>query len=174
MPCLPAARSRFGRPRKHRRSDGRFGPHWPGEYVRVMHFRHRGRHGRGDARQGDGSLLHHQGTGQGDGAGFVHGARPRRAIRRPAAHRQQPGVGTTVELWLPRAKTDAVSLVRSAERPAAPAPATGLLAVLIVDDDLLVLTGTAALIEDLGHVAIEVPSGPRRSPCSLRARPKST
>ncbi len=30
--------------------------------------------------------------------------------------------------------------------------------MLIVDDDLLVLTGTAALIEDLGHVAIEVPS----------------
>jgi signal transduction histidine kinase/ActR/RegA family two-component response regulator len=67
------------------------------------------------------------------------------------------GVGTTVELWLPRAKTDAVSLVRSAER-ASPAPATASWRVLIVDDDLLVLTGTAALIEDLGHVAIEVPS----------------
>jgi CheY-like chemotaxis protein len=68
-----------------------------------------------------------------------------------------PGVGTTVELWLPRAKTDAVSLVRSAER-ASPAAATASWRVLIVDDDLLVLTGTAALIEDLGHVAIEVPS----------------
>jgi CheY-like chemotaxis protein len=68
-------------------------------------------------------------------------------------------VGTTVELWLPRAKTDAVSLVRSAER-AVPAPASAATSrrVLIVDDDLLVLTGTAALIEDLGHVAVEVPS----------------
>jgi CheY-like chemotaxis protein len=70
-----------------------------------------------------------------------------------------PSVGTTVELWLPRAKTDAVSLVRNVERPApAPAPGTTSWRVLIVDDDLLVLTGTAALIEDLGHIAIEVAS----------------
>jgi CheY-like chemotaxis protein len=31
--------------------------------------------------------------------------------------------------------------------------------VLIVDDDHLVLTGTAALVEDLGHTAIEAHSG---------------
>jgi CheY-like chemotaxis protein len=31
--------------------------------------------------------------------------------------------------------------------------------VLIVDDDLLVMTGTAAMIEDLGHTSIEAHSG---------------
>jgi CheY-like chemotaxis protein len=68
-----------------------------------------------------------------------------------------PNVGTVVELWLPRAMTNAVSLVRSADR-STPSPASKAYRVLIVDDDLLVLTGTAALIEDLGHAAIEVPS----------------
>jgi len=97
------------------------------------------------------------GKGTGLGLSMVHGlaAQSGGQLRIVSA----PSVGTTVELWLPRAKTEAVSLVRSAERPAAPpVPATASWRVLIVDDDLLVLTGTAALIEDLGHVAIEVPS----------------
>jgi signal transduction histidine kinase len=97
------------------------------------------------------------GKGTGLGLSMVHGlaAQSGGQLRIISA----PGVGTTVELWLPRAKTDAVSLVRSAERPTpAPAIATTSWRVLIVDDDLLVLTGTAALIEDLGHVAIEVAS----------------
>jgi CheY-like chemotaxis protein len=68
-----------------------------------------------------------------------------------------PDCGTTVELWLPRAKTSAVTLVRSTERPPAPA-ALRPCKVLIVDDDLLVLNGTAALVEDLGHTAIEAQS----------------
>jgi signal transduction histidine kinase len=95
------------------------------------------------------------GKGTGLGLSMVHGlaAQSGGQLRIVSA----PGVGTTVELWLPRANTDAVSLVRSADRPQ-PAAATASWRVLIVDDDLLVLTGTAALIEDLGHVAIEVPS----------------
>jgi CheY-like chemotaxis protein len=70
-----------------------------------------------------------------------------------------PGAGTTVHLWLPRAKAAADQSARHIERlkpaPVAPQPCR----VLIVDDDLLVLTGTAALIEDLGHTAIEAHSG---------------
>ena len=95
------------------------------------------------------------GKGTGLGLSMVHGLAAQSGGQLRIV--STPGVGTTVELWLPRAKTDAVSLVRSAERPP-PAPATASWRVLIVDDDLLVLTGTAALIEDLGHVAIEVPS----------------
>jgi signal transduction histidine kinase len=95
------------------------------------------------------------GKGTGLGLSMVHGLAAQSGGQLRIV--STPGVGTTVELWLPRAKTDAVSLVRSAER-ASPAPATASWRVLIVDDDLLVLTGTAALIEDLGHVAIEVPS----------------
>jgi signal transduction histidine kinase len=97
------------------------------------------------------------GKGTGLGLSMVHGLAAQSGGQLRII--STPGVGTTVELWLPRAKTEAVSLVRSAERPSpAPATATASWRVLIVDDDLLVLTGTAALIEDLGHVAIEVPS----------------
>jgi len=97
------------------------------------------------------------GKGTGLGLSMVHGLAAQSGGQLRIV--STPGVGTTVELWLPRAKTEAVSLIRSAERPApAPAAPTASWRVLIVDDDLLVLTGTAALIEDLGHVAIEVPS----------------
>jgi signal transduction histidine kinase/CheY-like chemotaxis protein len=97
------------------------------------------------------------GKGTGLGLSMVHGLAAQSGGQLRIV--STPGIGTTVELWLPRAKTDAVSLVRGAERPApATATATASWRVLIVDDDLLVLTGTAALIEDLGHVAIEVPS----------------
>jgi signal transduction histidine kinase len=70
-----------------------------------------------------------------------------------------PERGTTVELWLPRANTSAVSLPRGIERQAPPPVPLRLCRVLVVDDDLLVLNGTAALIEDLGHTAIEAQSG---------------
>ena len=95
------------------------------------------------------------GKGTGLGLSMVHGLAAQSGGQLRIV--STPGVGTTVELWLPRSKTDAVSLVRTSERPV-PAPATASWRILIVDDDLLVLTGTAALIEDLGHVAIEVPS----------------
>src|SRR3984957_10044978 len=95
------------------------------------------------------------GKGTGLGLSMVHGLAAQSGGQLRIV--STPGVGTTVELWLPRSKTDAVSLVRTSERPG-PAPATASWRILIVDDDLLVLTGTAALIEDLGHVAIEVPS----------------
>jgi signal transduction histidine kinase/ActR/RegA family two-component response regulator len=69
----------------------------------------------------------------------------------------EPDAGTTIDLWLPRATTSAVSVTRAA-------PATHLLPhtepckVMIVDDDLLVMTGTAAMIDDLGHTSIEAHS----------------
>jgi signal transduction histidine kinase len=68
----------------------------------------------------------------------------------------QPGVGTRVELWLP------VSRQAAADRPRPTTPE--LVAeiapcrVLVVDDDPIVASGTVAMLEDLGHVAMEVPS----------------
>jgi signal transduction histidine kinase len=96
------------------------------------------------------------GKGTGLGLSMVHGlaAQSGGLLRIDSA----PGIGTTVALWLPRAKSDTASAARTIERlrPAfTPKPCR----VLIVDDDLLVLTGTAALIEDLGHTAIEAHSG---------------
>ena len=69
----------------------------------------------------------------------------------------QPGAGTVVELWLPKAKTAPTPALRTAEAP----PPNGALTpckVLIVDDDVLVMTGTSAMIQDLGHTPIEAHS----------------
>ncbi len=97
------------------------------------------------------------GKGTGLGLSMVHGLTAQSGGQLRIV--STPSVGTTVELWLPRANTEPVSLVRGPERPPpTPATATASWRVLIVDDDRLVLTGTAALIEDLGHVAIDVPS----------------
>jgi CheY-like chemotaxis protein len=71
----------------------------------------------------------------------------------------EPNVGTIVELWLPKATTAAATLVRSVETSLPLAPATEPCTVLIVDDDTLVMTGTAAMILDLGHTAVEAHSG---------------
>jgi CheY-like chemotaxis protein len=71
----------------------------------------------------------------------------------------EPNQGTTVDLWLPRTASSPAELAPSIG-PVAPAPSVAPCAVLVVDDDLLVLTGMAAMIEDLGHMAIEAHSGP--------------
>jgi len=64
--------------------------------------------------------------------------------------------GTTVELWLP------VSQAEPVERPRLATPMLvkegRCCRVLVVDDDPIVLAGTAAMLEDLGHVATEVDS----------------
>jgi CheY-like chemotaxis protein len=96
------------------------------------------------------------GKGTGLGLSMVHGlAAQSGGLLRISS---EPARGTTIELWLPVAK--------SAAQPAADqAPAllaasyAGPCTVLVVDDDLLVLTGTSAMIEDLGHTAIEAHSG---------------
>lgn len=69
----------------------------------------------------------------------------------------EPGKGSRVDLWLP-ATFDA-ALDRQA-RPELPDATTGRsLRVLLVDDDVLVSTGTAAMLEDLGHIVREANSG---------------
>jgi signal transduction histidine kinase len=66
------------------------------------------------------------------------------------------GIGTTVELWLPICREGDV---RSAEVPT-PSGATcpRSLQVLVVEDDEMVAAGTLAMLEDLGHAAIEANS----------------
>src|SRR6202012_1545997 len=71
----------------------------------------------------------------------------------------EPNAGTVVELWLPKASTAAAAPVRLPESSPAFRPATDPCTVLIVDDDILVMTGTAAMILDLGHTPIEAHSG---------------
>jgi len=73
--------------------------------------------------------------------------------------RSEPNAGTIVELWLPKAATAAAALVRPPQSVTVIRPATEPCTVLIVDDDSLVMTGTAAMISDLGHAAVEAHSG---------------
>jgi PAS domain S-box-containing protein len=70
----------------------------------------------------------------------------------------EKGRGTTAELWLPRAKKTEEAI--EAKAPAqAPANEPRRLAVLVVDDDPLVLLNTAAMLDDVGHKVFEASSG---------------
>ncbi len=96
------------------------------------------------------------GKGTGLGLSMVHGL----AAQSGGLLRinSQPNAGTTLDLWLPRASASPAGAQRHAgagqERPAT-RPCT----VLIVDDDALVMTGIAAMVQDLGHTPIEASSG---------------
>ncbi|MDP9088726.1 MAG: response regulator, partial [Pseudomonadota bacterium] len=96
------------------------------------------------------------GKGTGLGLSMVHGlaAQSGGLLR----IRSELHAGTMVELWLPRARTAPALVVRpDCSSPARPAirPCT----VLVVDDDTLVMTGTAAMLSDLGHTPVEAHSG---------------
>ncbi len=97
-----------------------------------------------------------KGIGKGTGLGLpmVHGLAAQSGGQ--LMLRSRKGEGTTAELWLPRAGAQAAA-------PVAPEPAQTMPArrrrVLLVDDDPLVLTSTAAMLEDLGHSVVEATSG---------------
>ena len=95
------------------------------------------------------------GKGTGLGLSMVHGLAAQSGGLLQI--RSEPNVGTTIELWLPRAMTSAVSVSRLQQSTEA-SPATAPCKVLIVDDDQLVMTGTSAMVDDLGHESIEAHS----------------
>jgi len=98
-----------------------------------------------------------KGAGKGTGLGLsmVHGM----AAQSGGALRivSEPGKGTRIDLFLPRAERDPTCAAEEA-KPGIPA-FTGRATVLLVDDDALVSDGTAAMLEDLGHAVIEASSG---------------
>jgi PAS domain S-box-containing protein len=100
-----------------------------------------------------------KGVGKGTGLGLsmVQGlaAQSGGAMRIDSA----PGRGATVELWLPRSGAPAPAAGPVGPDGAASAPDRPL-TVLVVDDDALVAMGTVAMLEDLGHVALEAGGGP--------------
>ena len=69
----------------------------------------------------------------------------------------EPGKGTKVTLWLPRAKESSAA-AREETQPIQPAEARSL-RVLLVDDDILVSMGAADMLLDLGHSVTEAQSG---------------
>ncbi|HYZ34033.1 MAG TPA: PAS domain-containing protein [Crenalkalicoccus sp.] len=116
-----------------------------------------------------------KGVGKGTGLGLsmVHGL----AAQSGGAMRitSRIGEGTTVELWLPVAELAPDALAAQPVRPheaAAMGTATAACRVLVVDDDPLIRTGTADMLEDLGHAVMVAPSGMRalemlRSGCAV-------
>lgn len=96
-----------------------------------------------------------KGAGKGTGLGLsmVHGL----AEQSGGAFRLHStlGEGTRADLWLPVAESAPAPLALPAPIEAAAAPAT----ILLVDDDALIASSTAALLEDLGHRVTEAHSG---------------
>ena len=99
-----------------------------------------------------------KGTGKGTGLGLsmVNGLAEQSGGRLVLESRL--GEGTTAEIWLPVAEVAAPQAPR--DEPIVSIPRTSRrLSVLVVDDDLLVLENTAAMLEDLGHAVVEARSG---------------
>jgi len=100
-----------------------------------------------------------KGVGKGTGLGLsmIHGFAQQ--IGGALQLESQIGKGTSARIWLPLATGDQSRDVPS-HRMAEPVEAgQSALHILVVDDDSLVLMNTAALLEDLGHEAIEATSG---------------
>jgi len=99
-----------------------------------------------------------KGAGKGTGLGLsmVHGVAEQSGGW--FTLRSRKGAGTTAELWLPAAESEARTVGQS-EEPVSDAAVDRSLVVLAVDDDELVLTNTVAMLEDLGHSAIAASSG---------------
>ncbi|HEV7385231.1 MAG TPA: response regulator, partial [Phenylobacterium sp.] len=98
-----------------------------------------------------------KGVGKGTGLGLpmVHGLAEQSGGR--LALYSRTGQGTRIELWLPQADA-ARTLMAAAEVVRSEARGARSLTVLAVDDDELVLTNTAAMLEDLGHRVFVAPS----------------
>ena len=98
-----------------------------------------------------------KGVGKGTGLGLsmVQGftAQSGGAIR----IRSEPGKGTKVTLWLPRATKS--SVVATAVPQSSQSTEAKSLRVLLVDDDILVSMGAADMLLDLGHSVTEAQSG---------------
>ena len=99
-----------------------------------------------------------KGVGKGTGLGLsmVHGLT---AQSGGGVHiTSEPGKGTVVHLWFPRAERADIKEIASPTKLTAQDASIGS-RVLLVDDDALVSMGTADLLMDLGHSVTEASSG---------------
>jgi signal transduction histidine kinase len=99
------------------------------------------------------------GKGTGLGLSMIHGlAGQSGGAVRLTSH---PGVGTTVEMWLPASTGVAAGAPEPALAGNHEDDDAGCSRVLLVDDDALVAMTTGAMLEDLGHTVIEASSAAR-------------
>ncbi len=93
------------------------------------------------------------GRGSGLGLSMVHGMVSQLG---GAVHiDSRPGHGTTVELYVPRARQTASDVTTLVAAPPRPGHGT----VLLVEDDDLVRAGSVAVLRQLGYVVLEAQSG---------------
>lgn len=100
------------------------------------------------------------GKGTGLGLSMVHGL----ALQLNGSLRieSEAGRGTRASLWLPVTSQNASASTQDAQEEATAYPCetdSVRATILVVDDDALIATSTAYLIEDLGHEVIEADSG---------------
>ncbi|WP_434136125.1 PAS domain S-box protein [Pseudomonas luteola] len=99
------------------------------------------------------------GKGTGLGLSMVHGLTEQSGGR--LILKSRLGEGTTAEIWLPAAHVSDAGM-QTTDEPL-PAPSTdkpeNTFHILVVDDDPLVLTSTAAMLEDLGNTVYKASSG---------------
>ena len=93
------------------------------------------------------------GKGTGLGLSMVHGLAQQ--LGGAVRLHSQLGHGTTAEIWLPVTDQPIVSESAPTVEPSDVPPSR----ILVVDDDALIAMNTVALVEDLGHVAVEANSG---------------
>jgi len=95
-----------------------------------------------------------KGVGKGTGLGLsmVHGLAAQ--LGGALTIDSKPGLGTTVELWLPLARRRAAPAVLPEEPSSQPLART----VLLVDDDRLARISTAEMLADLGYAVVEAES----------------
>jgi PAS domain S-box-containing protein len=107
------------------------------------------------------------GKGTGLGLSMVHGfvAQSGGALQLSS----RPGAGTSVELWLPRTTEPVREAAAGEAAPDGPAvPGAQSLRILLVDDDPLVVAGTASMLEELGHVTVQAASSGEEALAMLR------
>ncbi len=93
------------------------------------------------------------GRGTGLGLSMVHGLTAQ--LGGEVLIQSALGRGTTIELWLPTSK-DPISSGKSIGP--SPSESKGHGNILVVDDEILVMMGTAGMLEDLGYEVIEANS----------------
>ena len=94
------------------------------------------------------------GKGTGLGLSMVHGLASQ--LGGALTIQSRPGLGTNVELWLPRSAAAPLA----ASPPALPSATTGARGTaLLVDDEELVRASTADMLIDLGYSVVEAGSG---------------
>ncbi len=93
------------------------------------------------------------GKGTGLGLSMIHGL----AVQSGGTLKlkSEVGKGTTAEIWLPQGEP----MPETSRRDRRQRPAHRSCTVLLVEDDPLVMTATAAMLEDLGHTVVEASSG---------------